>query len=321
MKQSLWTLQGFGSPYGNNTLKSMTQVESSIYLYLESLIINKYKYEGAPEEFEQELFEDMLFWRGSAICFTYPTTGVYMLLPYSGTGNLDVYGRFQYGHPMSLNGAKMPLKLRFRKDLIGNEKQDAVLWMNNIDCTSTYGLIKPFVDQFIYIMQTKMLNCAMSRKPVVIKGNKKNAAALNLQFKSIFGQGITPFSVAYDSTDLSSVLEVLDLHVKYDQAAYWDDLKNTWNQILTLCGIGNNENIAKKERLITTESQGNDEDVAGERMGTFAFRQKACKEMNRVFGLNMKVKYIYDNYEETTGEPEPEPQPQFINEGDENHDN
>lgn len=312
MKQSLWTLQGYGTPYGNNTLKTMTQVETSIYLYLESLIINKYKYKNAPEEFEAELFEDMLFWRGSGVCFKYPTTGLYMLLPYAGTGSLDVYGRFQYGNPMSLNGAKLPVKIRFRKDLVGNEEQTGVLWQNNFDCSSTYSLIKPLVDQFIYIMQTKMLNCAMSRKPVIIKGNKKNAAALNLQFKSIFGQGITPFSVAYDAADLTSMLEVLDLHVKYDQAAYWDDLKNTWNLILTFCGIGNNENIAKKERLITTESEGNDEDVAGERMGTLAFRQKACEEMNRVFGLNMKVVYIYGNEEATTGEPPAEEEEEEI---------
>ena len=299
MEQTLWQLQGFGTPFSGNAIKTMTQVESQIYLYLEELIVNRYTYVNKPKGMDDYLIEDLLFWKGGGIAFKYPTTGTMLLLPVVKGGDLDVLGRMQYGTPLSMNGKEMPYHLRMLEDLTGNEKQEAVLWMNNLKMTSTYMIIKPFVDQFIYIIQSKMMNCAMARKPVIIKGNKKTAAALNLQFTNIFGNGINPFKVSYDDGDLKSALEVLNLGIKYDQQAYWDDLKNTWNWILTLCGIKNDENVAKKERVVVDQIESNEENVYYSKMNTLAYRQKAVEEMNKVFGLNMKV---IDRYEQAKEE-------------------
>ena len=298
MNESLWTYMGWGTPNSKNVITNMTSIEKQVYLYLESLIVNRYEYKNLPKGMETYLIEDILFWRGQCMAFKYPGTDTILCLPCATAENLDVYGRLQYASPMSYNGTPMPYKVRCREDLLGTEKQEGVLFMNNLTTTSTYGLIKPFVDQFIYILQSKMNNCAMARKPVIIKGNKKTAAALNSQFTQIFGNQINPLKVAYDDQDLSSMLEVLDLNIKYDQAEYWDDLKNTWNWILTLCGISNNENVAKKERLITSESMSNEEEVNGLRYDTLAFRQKAIAELNRVFGLNASIEYRYSPDEE-----------------------
>ena len=294
MKQTLWELQGFGTPYSGGAIKNMTQVETQIYLYLEELIVSRYTYKNLPEGMEDWEIEDLLFWKGSGIGFKYPATGTMLLLPVTNGGDLDIKGRMQYGTPLSMNGVEMPYNLRMLPDLTGTEKQEAVLWMNNLKMTPTYLVIKPFVDQFIYIMQSKMMNCAMARKPVIIKGNKKTAAALNMQFTNIFGNGIYPFKVSYDDGDLKSMLEVLNLGIKYDQQAYWDDLKNTWNYILTLCGIKNDENVAKKERVVVDQIQSNEENVYYSKMNTFKYREKAVEDMNRVFGTNIEVVDVYE---------------------------
>ena len=294
-KMTLWDLQGFGTPYSSENLKTMTQVETEIYMYLEELIVNRYTYKNLPYGMEDWEIEDLLFWKGSGIAFKYPATGTLLLLPVTKNGDLNVKGKPQYGTPLSMNGVELPLNLRMLPDLTGNEEQKAVLWMNNLSMTSTYMIIRPFVQQFIYILQSKVMNCAMARKPVIIKGNKKTAAALNQQFTSIFGNGINPFKVSYDDGDLKSMLEVLNLGIKYDQQAYWDDLKNTWNWILTLCGIKNDENVAKKERVVVDQIESNEQNVYYSKMNTFKYRQKAVEEMNRVFGTNIEV---VDTYEE-----------------------
>lgn len=304
MEQTLWQLQGFGTPFSGGAIKTMTQVETQIYLYLEELIVNRITYENKPKGMEDYLIEDLLFWKGGGVAFKYPTTETIMLLPVTKVGNLDVYGRMQYGSPMSMNGAELPFNLRVLEDLTETEKQDGVLWMNNLKMTPTYLIIKPFVDQFIYILQSKMMNCAMARKPVIIKGNKKTAGALNTQFTNIFGNGINPFKVSYDNGDLKSALEVLNLGITYDQQAYWDDLKNTWNWILTLCGIKNDENVAKKERVVVDQIESNEENVFYSKMNTMAYREKAVEEMNKIFNLNMKVKFRYDKVEEEEEEEE-----------------
>lgn len=294
-KMTLWELQGFGTPFSGEAIKNMSQVETQIYLYLEELIVNRYSYKNLPKGLEDFLIEDLLFWKGSGIAFKYPGTETIMLLPVTQGGDLNVYSRMQYGTPLSANGVEFPYSLRMLEDLTGNEKQEAVFWMNNLKMTPTCTVIKPFVDQFIYILQSKVMNCAMARKPVIIKGNKKTAAALNQQFTSIFGNGINPFKVSYDDGDLKSMLEVLNLGIKYDQQAYWDDLKNTWNWILTLCGIKNDENVAKKERVVVDQIQSNEENVFYSKMNTFKYRQKAVEEMNKVFNLNIEV---VDKHEE-----------------------
>jgi len=294
MEQSMWTYMGYGTPASRDAIKDMTQIQTQIYLYLESLVVNRYKYKNLPKGMEAYLIEDLLFWRGQLIAFKYHDSNTILCLPCANSGDLDVYGRLQKANPVSYNGVQMPFNIRCREDLIGDEPQEGVLWLNNLTTASTFGLIKPFVDQFIYILQSKMVNCAMARKPVIIKANKKTAGALNMQFTQIFGNQINPLKVSYDDSDLSSMLEVLNLGIVYDQASYWDDLKNTWNWILTLCGISNNENVAKKERLIVDESGANSENVIGQRFDTLAFRQKAVEEMNKVFGLNIEVDYQYD---------------------------
>lgn len=291
---SMWELQGFGTPFSGEAIKNMTQIEQQIYLYLEELIVNRYSYKNKPKGMEDYLIEDLLFWKGGGIAFKYPGTETILLLPVTKGGDLDVYTRMQYGTPLSANGVELPYSLRMLPDLTGNEEQEAVLWMNNLKMTPTYVVIQPFVNQFIYILQSKVMNCAMARKPVIIKGNKKTAAALNQQFTSIFGNGINPFKVSYDDGDLKSMLEVLNLGIKYDQQAYWDDLKNTWNFILTLCGIKNDENVAKKERVVVDQIQSNEQNVYGSKMNTFSYRKKAVEEMNKVFKLNMEAVDLYE---------------------------
>ena len=72
------------------------------------------------------------------------------------------------------------------------------------------------------------------------------------------------------------------------------------NEVYTLLGI-NNVNTNKRERLITSEVEANNEAVEMYRLSGLNARRQACKEINEKFGLNVNVvwrtDYISENFE------------------------
>ena len=85
-----------------------------------------------------------------------------------------------------------------------------------------------------------------------------------------------------------------------------------WNEALTYLGI-NNVNVTKKERLITDEVQRNQGGTLASRNSRLGMRQKACEEINKMFGLNMWVEFKQDTrvaddyiFEENGGEGDTE---------------
>ena len=82
------------------------------------------------------------------------------------------------------------------------------------------------------------------------------------------------------------------------------DLKN---ELLTYLGINNNNNIKKKERMIVDEVNANNEYTAINLDLMYDLRKRACDEINKKFGLNIKVEkrevdQIGKNYSDTRGD-------------------
>jgi hypothetical protein len=61
------------------------------------------------------------------------------------------------------------------------------------------------------------------------------------------------------------------------------------NEFFTDIGI-NNANMDKKERMVSTEIEANDEQVKASEDVLLRSREEACKQINRIFGLNISVK-------------------------------
>jgi Phage Connector (GP10). len=66
-----------------------------------------------------------------------------------------------------------------------------------------------------------------------------------------------------------------------------------WNEALTFLGI-NNVNITKKERLLNDEVNRNQGGTIASRYSRLVMRQKACEEINKMFGTNISVDYRED---------------------------
>jgi hypothetical protein len=69
--------------------------------------------------------------------------------------------------------------------------------------------------------------------------------------------------------------------------------KEIWNEFLGTFGI-NNINVEKKERLISAESDSNNEVTNYALKSYFDARKKAVKQINELFGTNIEVKINAD---------------------------
>ena len=66
-----------------------------------------------------------------------------------------------------------------------------------------------------------------------------------------------------------------------------------WNEALSYLGISSVNNV-KRERLITDEVQRNLGGTVASRYSRLNMRKQACEEINKMFGLDIDVKYRED---------------------------
>jgi hypothetical protein len=84
------------------------------------------------------------------------------------------------------------------------------------------------------------------------------------------------------------------------------DLKaKYWNEALTYLGISN-MTVQKKERLTTDEVSRNMGGVISSRYSRLNARKQAADEINRMFGLDIDVRYRADFDEDGISYPEPD---------------
>ena len=69
---------------------------------------------------------------------------------------------------------------------------------------------------------------------------------------------------------------------------------NIWNEALTFLGIPN-VSVTKKERMLSDEVNRMQGGVFASRYSATEARKQACREINKMFGLNIDVEFRQEN--------------------------
>ena len=130
------------------------------------------------------------------------------------------------------------------------------------------------------------VNLNAQKTPILIEGEKNSLLTL----KNLYMQydGNCPVIYGNKNYDLSNALNVL----KTDSPYVVDKLEihkhELWNDCLTFLGI-NNMNTDKKERLIVSEAESNDDLINYYLNCFYKTRKQACDLINEKYGLNIKI--------------------------------
>ena len=167
---------------------------------------------------------------------------------------------------------------------------DIVYIMNNELELPTFRSISLFAYRLYETERTIDTNLIAQKTPVLIEGDTKTILTL----KNVYMQysGNTPFIFGNKQFDISNKLNVLKTDAPYLVDKLELHKHELWNEALTYLGI-NNANVDKKERLITSEIESNDDLIKYYLNCFYKTRKKACDMINeKYFNGEEKIKII-----------------------------
>lgn len=263
------------------------------YNRLVELSISMFEWKNLPDTVDPRFLELCLFTDGQAIFFNDDELG-YLALQNAMNGGFNVYRIPINRRAYAINGYQRKLSdkdsvIIFNNYLHTNSKLDAVMFAKRL-----YNL-----DRAIDV------NANAQKTPVLIKCDETQRLTMLNLYKNYDGN--MPFIFADKSLN-TNALQVLNTGAPYVADKLYQLKTQIWNEALTYLGISN-INVQKKERLITDEVTRNQGGTIASRYSRLNARRDACKQINKMFGLNLWCDYredyqaITDDNDTVNGEP------------------
>lgn len=253
--------------------------ESYVYWFyrIVEIAVNGFKWKNLPPEVDERYLEMILCFNGRGIFFKDDVIG-YAALEMSSEGEYDIYNipqrRVAYGN----NGY-------FRTDLTAN---DSVIIYNNYTRTPEILTIRMYARRLAEIDRAIDINIRTQKTTKILKcAEEERVTYQNLLAKY---DGGTPFILGSKNLATLGDIETLDLTTPYIADKLQIQKRQIFNEVLTYFGI-ENANTEKRERLVTDEITSNMGGVAISRNSRMNAREQACKEINRLFGLDVSVDF------------------------------
>ena len=242
--------------------------------YYQMLALNRYKWENLPNGIESRYIEQMLYDNGECAMFDHPDLGLCVLRS-SSRENLNIYGE-----PTKLTVTGFNEHRTVMMD-------ECVRILNNDLGLPTLQHITYYARRMAEIDDIIMQNLRQQRVPYMFATDENNALSMKTLYNRIY-QGEP--AIFIDKEMLKGEPE--NIMVIPTLAPYLVDKLQIQKQemereLLTFLGINNT--LEKKERLIVDETNSNNQFIKMASDIGFKQRQLACKQMNEMFGLNIRV--------------------------------
>ena len=244
-----------------------------LYEKYKLIAVNAFEWEGLPEGIEERHIERVLFDHGKAIFFRDPDMD-YMCLEVQNGPQLNVYGE-----PLRYRAVGLNYNHEFNMD-------DCVVIENNKLRLATHDFVMFYVNKLTEAERTMDVNVKANKTPIVFACDDKDV----LTFKRIFQQvdGNVPAIFADKNLNLDAIT-AFDTKVKFLCKDLMDYKTSVENELLTFLGI-NNIAQDKKERLISDEANSNNQLIRSFFDLQLEARQRACEDINKKYGLNIRVR-------------------------------
>lgn len=266
------------------------QAYMTYYAQLLEIAISRFNWINLPDTVDARFLELALNIKGFALFFKDDDIG-YLAMNTTIGGQLNNYNIPVNRQAFASNGYKANRTI----------KDSVIIWNNLIHTNGQLKLLEFSKD--LYNLECIIRTNANAQKtPLMILCDERTRLTMeNLYMKY---QGNAPFIFG---SSRNSDLSVTSIQAMNTQAPYLADklyqLKtNIWNEALTFLGIPN-VSVTKKERMLSDEVNRMQGGVFASRYSATEARKQACREINKMFGLNIDVEFRQENQTDT-GESE-----------------
>jgi hypothetical protein len=253
------------------SLNNMTYVD--FHSRLTMLAVSMFEWNGLPDTVDARFLEKTLYMYGKAL-FIYDDTLGYLVTKCVPSGQLN-----HYELPVSYTAFSLGYNKAFPAD-------KCVLVMNNLEMRPTEWTIRLYAGRLYEVERTLDTNIKAQKTPVLVKCAENQRQTL----KNLYAQydGNMPFIFGEKALDTSTftVLKTDAPFVSDKLMLYKHDI---WNECMSFLGV-KNANTDKKERLIVSEVESNDDMISLAAQTMLLSRQQAAAQINKMYGLNVSVR-------------------------------
>lgn len=164
-----------------------------------------------------------------------------------------------------------------------NPNDYCIYVLNNQNRMATAPTIELFAYRLYLAQRTADINVSVNRMPFIVSVDENQRLTMENLINQIDENKPAVFGKKELASNINESLKVLPTNPPFIADKLNDYKKEIWNEALTFLGINNlNE---KKERLITDETNSNNELINLNLQSYLAPRKEACKQFNKLFGL------------------------------------
>lgn len=253
------------------------------YSYYSNLALNRFRWENLPEGITSRDIEKQLFIQGQ-VFFTNDSEYGYICLKASNKA-FDLYG-----NPKELQ----VFGLGYTKSF--NINNGVLIRENDLSYPPFIHLLH-YIEICGEIDETVRMNLGQQRFPVIIPKTANTQLSIDTLQNKLFNEYF-PVQVVDKNMEkaLGNELEAvkaINTGVPFLLDKLQDFKHDKESELYTFLGL-NNANTDKKERLITSEVDANNGQIMMSLDTAFKNRQLACEEINKKYGLNIKVYKVID---------------------------
>lgn len=248
-------------------------------MYLYNLAITRFEWIDLPEEIPPRFLEDILFWQTAGVFFYDEEAELYGFTAVNLGGNIDNY---------NVPDTRYAYALHYYREL--NKLNSVVLW----DSMGQYpmcDLMMMHADALANIRMTRDLNIYANRHPCMVVG-PDNYRLSSSNVVKMYNQFV-PWIPVKQGFDKEVKFQTLDLKVPIIFPELDIEMKQEIAWALTELGISSSSNF-KRERVNTQEATGNMGEMEMARASALAVRERAARQINDMFGLNVSVRFRSD---------------------------
>jgi hypothetical protein len=245
---------------------------------MKKICLSMFEWRNLPETMNARYLEMCLFYNGQAALLYDDMYGYVNTMAADG-GYINIYGlpteiqcySYRFNQRRSL----------YMTDTGAEKGSECILVINNYERVPTCSTINLFAYRLAEAQRTADVNINAQRTPILITTDQKQYFTLKKMYEEYDGN--TPAIFADKNLITPDALKAL----KTDAPLIVNDIMEyklkIWDEFLTFMGLNNLSE--KRERLITSEVDSNNEVINLNLQALLIPRKEACKQFNEKYGL------------------------------------
>lgn len=256
-------------------------------MYLRNIAFQMFEWKNLPDSVDPRFLEMSLHQLGYVAFYKDPKLG-YIVTQGALSGTIDHYNlnkSFQATAPSyqaHFDLYNYP-DMKPEKD----EPNQGVVIFNNDMHTGTFASLNMFASDLAETKEIIQINQNAQKTPFMLTGSDATIFSIKNIFQQIDGNA--PVIATNEKFDMSN-LKVLNLNAPYVIDKLNQHKNAIWNEAMTFLGI-KNANLEKKERMVTSEVESNNEQIDSSGNIFLKARQEACKRINDLYDLELSVAF------------------------------